>query len=174
VAGLAAGDRGASAALVCFSGRTDVPWLRLLRPGFRHCFCLLRGEAGWLLIDPRCDRLDIRLLPDAPASRLIGRFRAAGCRVVPLPGVPLPGAAPAGAPARALAMLPAPHSCVETVKRALGLAAPWAVTPYGLYRHLKKKYLVKKNLLTFCSKARIPTSERARRASARRGRAPAP
>jgi hypothetical protein len=27
--------------LVVFSGTTDIPWLRVLKPGFRHCFALV-------------------------------------------------------------------------------------------------------------------------------------
>jgi hypothetical protein len=160
---------GAHAALVCFSGRSDVPLARLLRPGFRHCFCLLRGPAGWLLIDPRCDRLEVRLLPDAPAARLIGHFARAGCRTVPLAG-----AAPATTPrglARFAAGLPGPYSCVGVVKRTLGLRAPGVLTPYALYRHVEKISRSRKNLLTLCSYSGTPVFERARGASAAR-RAP--
>ena len=32
-------------ALAVFSGKADLGWLRLLRPGFRHCFVALE-EAG--------------------------------------------------------------------------------------------------------------------------------
>ena len=31
-----------------------------------------------------------------------------------------------------------PYSCVEVIKRVLGVRAWWIVTPYQLYKHLKK------------------------------------
>ncbi|MCD8496748.1 MAG: hypothetical protein LRZ85_00855 [Alphaproteobacteria bacterium] len=34
-------------AYVVFTGRTDLPWLRWLKPGFRHCFVLLNDGRQW-------------------------------------------------------------------------------------------------------------------------------
>ena len=121
-------------ALVLFSGRADLPWLRLLRPGFRHCLVALSVEAPaggapaalWLQLNPMAHRTDARLLCLPPGADLAACYRAQGYRVVEcLPRRP---------PRRALGWRP--HSCVEVVKRVLGLQAPGVWTPWQLYCHL--------------------------------------
>ena len=42
----------ARGALVVFVDDTEVNWLRILKPGFRHCFAALEAERGWLICDP--------------------------------------------------------------------------------------------------------------------------
>lgn len=152
-------------ALVCFTGRTEIPWLRLLRSGFRHCFCLLPVEPGtWLLIDPRCNRLDVRPVVGQSRENLHRHFRRAGYRVVATdPGPAEPPRGPLW-----LALLPMPYTCVEAVKRALGLQTPWILTPYALYRRLRKNTGDGKLVLTLCSRPGIHTFERATRAPAAR------
>ncbi len=146
-------------ALVCFTGRSEIVWLRWLKPGFRHCFCLLPTGGGWLLLDPRCNRLEVRPLPGTDRAGLIRHFTRAGYRVVAAEIAPDQGAGRSG---------PCLYTCVEAVKRALGLHAPLVVTPYALYRHLKKISPARKNLLTLCSLPSTQELERAR--SVPRGR----
>ena len=52
--------------------------LRLLRPGFRHCFALIRDPGGWTLLDPLSGRLVVTRLPAAPTADIPRRYRAAG------------------------------------------------------------------------------------------------
>ena len=46
-----------------FGGEADQPWLRLLKPGFRHCFAAVADEAGWLVLEPLSGRLLVARLP---------------------------------------------------------------------------------------------------------------
>lgn len=114
-----------------FGGRADQPWLRLLRPGFRHCFALLRDPAGWTLLDPLSGRLVVTRLPASPAADVPRRYRAAGFSVLGpfLPAPPRPGLLPP--------LLPA--SCVTVCLRLLGLRA-FVLTPHGLYGFLATKF----------------------------------
>jgi hypothetical protein len=122
--------------LVCFTGRTEIAWLRLLRRGFRHCFCLVPLEPGaWLLIDPRCTRLDVRPVVGQTPENLVRHFGRAGYRVLAADPDPL---VPLDLRVRTAALMPMPYTCVEAVKRAFGVVAPQVLTPYALYRHLKK------------------------------------
>ena len=115
-------------ALVVFGGETALPLLRLLKPGFRHCFLLYRLPPGWLLYDPRSDLTELALWPDCGAAELEKSLVDKGYSVVHLRYRPvLRRAAPLG-----------PFTCVEAVKRALGLRARWILTPWQLYRRLNR------------------------------------
>lgn len=116
----------AERALVLFGGEPTLPWLRLLKPGFRHCAAVLECGAVWVVYNPMSNATEIATAPACDARALAARFEAAGYRVVPAAVGP-PPASPQ--PWR-------PYTCVEAVKRALGLSAPAVVTPWQLYRHL--------------------------------------
>lgn len=120
---------GPDLALVAFSGRASLPWLRLLRPGFRHCFVLVRAGAGWAVVDPMSHYTLALPLGDYPLRPLIRALRAMGLTVLPVrPRVPVPVAQPWR-----------PYTCVEAVKRVLGRNAPWVLTPWQLYLTLMKE-----------------------------------
>lgn len=113
-------------ALVVFSGRSELWWLRLLKPGFRHCLVAVADPAGWIVVDPLSHRTDVALLPLEPGFDLAGWYRAAGLAVVETTtGSP----APRPAPWR-------PYSCVEAVKRVLGIHAGAVLTPWQLYKFI--------------------------------------
>lgn len=119
-------DNSDLAALVVFSDATALPWLRLLRPGFRHCFALLRPDCGWILYQPLSHYTDIVPLGLPPEVDLAGWYRQHGFVVVPTRRRPPPKRpAPWG-----------PYSCVEAVKRLLGIHSSWVLTPWQLYRFL--------------------------------------
>ncbi|WP_198381228.1 hypothetical protein [Roseomonas sp. KE2513] len=126
---------------LAFGGGADQGWMRMLRPGFRHCFAGLRDEAGWTVLDPLSGRLLVTRLAVDSGFDLPGFWRRAGCRVLG-PFVP-------GAPARALPAV-VPLSCVSLCRALLGPAAPFAVTPYGLFRRLEKNFRIKENVLYNC------------------------
>ena len=116
-------------ALVVFSGNADLKWLRILKPGFRHCFLLLETQGGWVLYNPLSHRTEIAVIEGASERELMRLYRGQGFRVVPwtMPRVPLK---------------PAPwgvYTCVEAVKRVLGIHAPGVITPKNLFNFLKKK-----------------------------------
>ncbi|WP_439598961.1 hypothetical protein [Falsiroseomonas sp.] len=113
---------------IAFGGVADQPWLRLLRPGFRHCFAALGDEAGWTVLEPLSGRLLVARLPVAGSFDLPSFYRRAGLRVLGpfTPGEPAP---------RHLPPL-APFSCVALCRALLGPGAPAAWTPFQLYRGL--------------------------------------
>lgn len=114
--------------MVVFGGRADLWWLRLLAPGFRHCFVVLGGPAGWLQVDPLSNRTDIVPLDLAADADPAPLYRAEGFTVVRT-RLAEPPRRPA--PWR-------PFTCVEAVKRILGLHAPAVITPWQLFRYLQK------------------------------------
>ena len=64
-------------ALVVFSGRAEMLWQRLLRPGFRHCSLILDDGDDWLLVEPLASYLQIRKLGNSRQG-LANRPRNAG------------------------------------------------------------------------------------------------
>lgn len=125
VAGPAVADR----AVVVFAEETRLPKLRRLKPGFRHCFAYLAQPDGWVGIDPLSHRLEIRSFPGwDPAADLAAHLRGLGQCALTVPLLQ---------PPRRLAP-PLPFSCVETVKRLVGLHS-WSVrTPWELFLELRK------------------------------------
>ncbi len=118
-------------ALVIFSGRCGVWWLRWLRPGFRHCFAAVDDGARWLTVDPLLHRLEVRACDLPSTLDLAAEYRRMDLVVLEItpPEIAL-RAAPVGI-----------FTCVETVKRLLGLRAPRVLTPWQLFRFLTRHHL---------------------------------
>lgn len=115
--------------LVLFADATDLWWLRLLRPGFRHCFVALAYESGWVVVDPMSHRTAVAHFPLPQEFDLAGWYGQRGLKVVAVKNV---------SPNRRVAPF-LPYSCVECVKRILGIHAALVVTPWQLFRHLNKR-----------------------------------
>ncbi|MFA7431597.1 MAG: hypothetical protein WCZ23_15670 [Rhodospirillaceae bacterium] len=116
-------------AVVVFSDAGDLPILRLLKRGFRHCFVVLRRGGAWVVVDPLAHRTVIDLVPGSlarEAEDVAAFYRRCGLSAV---------VAPVAEPGRRLAPVRF-HTCVEAVKRLLGRRAPLVFTPAQLYGHL--------------------------------------
>jgi hypothetical protein len=115
-------------AWIIFGGRADHAWQRWLRPGFRHCFAAIEDAQGWMVLEALTGRLLLARLDvpsgfDAPAF-----YRRAG--MVPV--------GPFALDETSLGRMrgPLPLNCVSVCRAVLGPHAPFAWTPYGLYREL--------------------------------------
>ena len=118
-------------AWIVFGGGADMVWQRLLRPGFRHCFAALADTAGWTVLEPLSGRLVVARLDLPPGFDLPRFYRRAGLVVLG----PFPPAEPRPRPLPALV----PMSCVGLCRAVLGPGAPWALTPFGLFRALARR-----------------------------------
>lgn len=113
-------------AWVVFSGKTDLPWLRWLKPGFRHCFILLNDGKNWLSIDPMSNHMEV-IVHNVPQDfDLPIWMKSRGNIVIKTP-------VNRGNKKSAPWMM---MSCVEVVKRVIGLHSRKIFTPWQLYRHL--------------------------------------
>lgn len=110
---------------VVFSGQADLKWLRILKPGFRHCYVILNDGEHWISLDPLSGYTEVKVHHIAPDFDLPAWLIARDMIVVQARIAPKCKQAPI-----------AIHSCVEAVKRVLGLHAPLIVTPYQLYKKL--------------------------------------
>ncbi|PZO79297.1 MAG: hypothetical protein DI626_11610 [Micavibrio aeruginosavorus] len=127
MSGLLTNIKEGQRAWVVFSGQTEISWLRFLKPGFRHCYVLINDGERWMSVDPLSHLTDISVHHHVPVDfDLPGWLAARGNRVVK-------------APLRRDVTRPAPFmifTCVEAVKRVLGIHCRKVVTPWQLYRHL--------------------------------------
>lgn len=116
--------------LVVFADAPEKPLLRVLRPGFRHCFMLVSGvRAGeWICLDPQSHRVRCESWCYSPIFDPYAYYQALGYHCV-WAGYPQ-------SVARKIRF--GPMSCVELVKRVLGISGFWIITPWQLYRHLRK------------------------------------
>jgi len=114
-------------AWVVFTNQTDVPWLRFLKSPFRHCFVILREGENWMTVDPMLNHMDVRVHNHLPSDFDLPRWlQSRGQNVVP---ASLDRSHKKPAPWR-------PFTCVEAVKRILGIHDRFVLTPFQLYRHL--------------------------------------
>lgn len=116
---------GGGRALAVFSGKADLGWLRLLRPGFRHCFVALEEAGRWITVDPLAGYTDVAVQPVPAAFDLAGFYRERGFTVVET--------------RRRRRFRPAPllpATCVEVAKRVLGIASWRVLTPGQLHDFL--------------------------------------
>lgn len=114
-----------SKAWVIFSPQADLAWLKILKPGFRHCAVLLNDGRNWITIDPLSNTTDITVHQVPLEFDLPLWMKDRGYCIVPAPvirkAVPAPFAI---------------YSCVEVVKRVLGIHKRRIITPWQLYRYL--------------------------------------
>jgi len=115
-------------ALVAFSGEADLKWLRLLKPGYRHCFVLIESADVWVVYNPLSNGTEVDVWPGVQEETVRAWLVLHGYKVIcktvePVLDKPL---------------MWRPYSCVEAVKRVLGVRAPRVFTPWQLYRHLNK------------------------------------
>ena len=122
-------------ALVMFGDRADLPWLRVLKRGYRHCFVLIEGQvpegdgALWMIYNPLSHCTEMGIVAGLDASAIATHYRAQGYHVLETRVVQPPKCC---APWR-------PYTCVEAVKRVLGLHAPGVLTPWQLNEFISRK-----------------------------------
>ncbi|WP_339779922.1 hypothetical protein [uncultured Thalassospira sp.] len=126
--GLARAKNPENRALIVFADAPDKWFLRWLPAGFRHCFAVITtGESGqWIYLNPASHQLQCELWQFSALFDPAAYYRGQGhcCVWVTLPDD--------AAKKVRLGMF----SCVEVVKRLLGISAWYVMTPAGLYRYL--------------------------------------
>lgn len=116
---------------VVFADNTSLWWLRLLKPGFRHCYVILKiyNTGRWLELNPLSNQFIASVYeypPDFDFPHYLCRHQnVTVCRVrivdAPLKCAPLSF-----------------FTCVEFVKRVIGLHDCFIHTPWQLYKKISK------------------------------------
>lgn len=121
------GDR-TQQAWVVFTGQTELPWLRLFKKGFRHCFVILHDGEHWISLDPLSTYTEVTVHKLPSEFNLPLWLQSRGHTVVKTPLRRTHQIAPFMA-----------FTCVEAVKRVIGLHKRFVMTPWQLYRYLREE-----------------------------------
>ena len=115
-----------------FSGRADLRWLKCLKEGYRHCYAVLNDGRHWIIIDPLSGYMDVSIHQTQQNFNLPLWLKNQGYTVVPATIKQREKQAPC-----------MPFSCVEAVKRVLGIHKISIITPWQLYRFLRKEQMAR-------------------------------
>jgi hypothetical protein len=113
--------------MIVFVDHTECRWLKLLKPGFRHCFTAVRANGRWIVCESLKADLEIQLFDLSDEFDLASFYAEQGHTVVI-------GARLDRKSARGLTC--EPFTCVTMTKRLLGLRSFRVWTPWQLYKFL--------------------------------------
>ena len=113
-------------AYVAFGGNVTHWWTRFLQEGFYHCFLILGNGYEWYIIDPLMHFTDFIILKTNRVERI---FQLKGYKMIrTTPKIPT-----------RIRFLLRPCTCVEIVKRFLGIQTFFIWTPHQLFCFLSQK-----------------------------------
>lgn len=100
-------------------------WVRFLRPGFSHCYLLIKQDVGYVCVEMSIYSMEVNYYPSIREFKktldkttvVIKNYTDVNLSL-PMPFL-------------------RPFTCVEVVKRVLGIKRWTIFTPYQLYRYLK-------------------------------------
>ena len=113
-------------AYVAFGGTPTHWWTHFLKKGFYHCFLVLGNGREWFVIDPILHFTDLIVIKTLHIEKLLLDKGYRFIRTTPI--VP-----------QIVSFHLRPYTCVETVKRFLGISEPYLWTPHQLFSYLNKK-----------------------------------
>ena len=113
-------------AIVAFGGKPTLWWMRFLKKGFYHCMVALGDGKEWVIVDSLLHFTDVIVVKEGDI-RLF--FKKRGYRIVEV-DVNEP---------KKIRLRVMPYTCVEVVKRLVGVEKCCILTPYSLFLYLNKK-----------------------------------
>ena len=119
--------------ILVFQDETNLACLKLLKRGFRHCFLYqVNNHREIIKIDSLSNLAEINIIKDMNPVSLINHMRKQGNICILLPHTH-------PAPKRMAPFLP--MTCVEMVKRVIGLHSWFILTPWQLYKYSKEQIM---------------------------------
>lgn len=113
--------------LLSFTDKTNLPILKFLKRGFRHCSIYIQIDHDIFLIDPLSNLLIINKVKERSMVQLIDRLKDEDNICLLIPTRPSAPTSPT---------FPLPLTCVEITKRLLAIQNPYILTPWQLYKLL--------------------------------------
>ncbi len=120
---------------IVFSGETEIRWIKwLFKKGYRHCYAVINDGSKWVTCDPLAHKTELSVHHQIPADFDLPKWLGdRGLKVMPVPSVSF----------KNKALPPAFFTCVEAVKRLIGVRKFFVFTPYQLFRHLEQDRKIK-------------------------------
>lgn len=112
---------------VVFSPFTSLWYLRFLKSGFKHCFLVLEDNGAFFVVDPLASKIEL-LTFRISGTLFISEFERLGMKVIKT------NINDNSASSWKFGIF----TCVEVVKRILGVYSFKVITPYQLYKYLLK------------------------------------
>lgn len=120
--------RGQSLAIVVF-GPSTLRYLQFLKPGYQHCLVATQSVGHWQLLDPLSNGTEVTGLGELTPAEIISVFTRQGLDAIAVQRRP-----------PVMREMPiAPYTCVEVVKRVLGIRARRVQTPWQLRCYLDRR-----------------------------------
>ncbi len=113
-------------AVVGFGGEPTLWWMRFLKKNFYHCLVALKSQNEWLLIDPLIHCVDLIWIKK---GNIHAYLKEHGYQTLDVK---------IAEPEEKVLRI-APFTCVEVVKRILGIQKRMIFTPFKLFNYLKMK-----------------------------------
>ncbi|MDH5723024.1 MAG: hypothetical protein OEY94_06855 [Alphaproteobacteria bacterium] len=110
---------------VVFTSQNELPYLKYLKPGFRHCFVVMCDGQRWVSVDPLAHHTEIYVQERHRDFDLPKWLEQEGHVVVKTQ------IRKSFRPAPLM-----PFTCVEAVKRVIGIHKRKILTPWQLYQYL--------------------------------------
>lgn len=112
---------------VVFSPFTTLWFLKFLHKGFKHCFLVLEDNGYFFIVDPLASKIELMTF-HILSNSFFAEFENCGMKVVKVSiNKNISSSWKFGI-----------FTCVEVVKRILGISSVKIITPYQLYKHLLK------------------------------------
>tara|TARA_Y100001934_G_scaffold217928_1_gene258842 strand:+ start:1086 stop:1481 length:396 start_codon:yes stop_codon:yes gene_type:complete len=119
-----------SCAYVVFDGQTELRFLKVLKSGFRHCFIILEFDNFWCSIDPLSTYCEIQIFEKKHIQDLPLWLKYQGFDLIK-----------AKINRHDFKIRPFDYwSCVNLIKRILGIYKWWIITPWQLKKYLDKNF----------------------------------
>ena len=113
-------------AYVAFGGNVTHWWTKFLKMGFYHCFLIMGNGFDWILIEPVWNYTDLIFIRNKNLLHIIKKKGYQLLHTTPHLALNQKGYF-------------RPHTCVEVVKRLLGISNPKIWTPYQLFLFILSK-----------------------------------
>lgn len=115
-------------AIVAYTGVSTFWFLKALDRDYRHCLAVLSVPPYWIVVDSLANRISMAVLDAKGLGQFLVTLHRHGyrCQVTRTRSLPV----------RRLSLMPC--TCVEIVKRALGILDPLTVTPKQLFNKIRK------------------------------------
>ena len=116
--------------IIVFSDQSDLWFLKYLKNGYRHCFAFIEQSKGWIVYDPLSNQSIIQYLGHLEKDKIMTLYSNAGCEIIETIIL-------TELPEKMAPILP--YTCVEAIKRLLGIHRWFLLTPWQLFCHLKEQ-----------------------------------